>query len=183
MNVALIVGDLQQRSFFVSFEGASNQIAVEFPAHEFLYSFRWKVMLHHHERGVFSQTLHGHSGAFRISSDHLMSPPLMRNFMRGDKKRQIKLVRTLLHASNKANGFGIGNGIGKRFGESLITGVFNNPELMKLKGTETLSAVVESSFHAARHVIQIVDMAGIIVDFKVHIAPMIAQDLIASRVD
>src|SRR5690242_11919533 len=99
-----------------------------------------------------------------------MPPPLMRDLMRGDKKRKINCVRFCrVNTGDKTDGFRERNGIGERFGEDLVTRELNDPELVKLERTEILRAIIQSGLHALAHALQIIGMLRIIVDFKIYV--------------
>ena len=49
-------------------------------------------MLHYHQSKILRQGFHQYAGSLQVGTDHLMSPPLMRHFMRRHIENIIDIV-------------------------------------------------------------------------------------------
>src|SRR5579872_5149588 len=101
-----------------------------------------------------------------------MGPPLMAYLMSGHIERNIDRFRIYrINVSDKTNRFGVRNGIRKRLSKGSITREFNNAFLVELERAEVGAGVVQGRLHTVHHAVEIEFVAGLVIDFEVHIAP------------
>src|SRR5580704_483667 len=101
-----------------------------------------------------------------------MAPPLVRQLVRRNEIQQIDIVG-LLHALDETDVFGIGHGVGKRLGELAVSRKFKDAKLVELVFSKIPLAIVQASFGGIHHLIQVEFVAGLVINFELHVFPLI----------
>src|SRR3984885_409431 len=109
-----------------------------------------------------------------------MSPPLVRELVRGHEVEQIDIVR-LLQPLDKADGLRVRDRVRKRLCKSAVTREFKNAELLKLIRAVVFPVVIETRLRGFEHATEIVFVAGLIINLEFHVVPVIALHIVAAR--
>ena len=183
MDVTLGGLDAQQRFFFVAFLRSPAEIAVQLIAQKLLHRLRPVGMPHDHQSGVLRQRFDDSGSSFRVGAHHLVRPPLVAGFVRGNEQRQVDRVFLLgIHVGDEPNTLGERNGVGERFRKVSIARELDNAQLPELKRTEGRAAIVERGLHAQHHPFQIERMPRVIVDLQADIMPVVPPHRVARRI-
>ena len=109
-NATLIVMDvllvLHQHQWHLTppFRSAAHQITVHFVLEELFHGFLTVFLLHHHQRRILTHRFTHQHTSLHISTDDLMRPPLMGDFMRRYIKWHIDGIFLVLHLGDKPDG-------------------------------------------------------------------------------
>src|SRR5450631_1594470 len=110
-----------------------------------------------------------------------MSPPLVAKLVRGYKVGQIDVV-LLLHATDKADSFRVGNRIREGLRKLAIARKLKDPILRELIWTEVSLVIVKASARTCEHVGNVVGMRGVVVHFEIHRTVRARVDLLSRRI-
>src|SRR6185437_5393266 len=113
--------------------------------------------------------------------DQLMAPPLMAQLVCGDEIRQVHIV-LVQHAADETDSLGKWHGIRKRLREPTIAWKFHDAILRELVRAVMGLVIIEPGATGGQHVIDIVGVRRIVIDFKIHGAVRAVVNLFSSGI-
>ena len=165
MDVALVF-DQQERQFLLPFKGASGQIPIELVREELLQCSSPRLFLHQRERRVVREPFGEPGRPLHVSTDQLMPPPLVRHLVCCHVERQIQIAIAIPSAEDESNTLGKWNGIRECLRELRIARKLDDANLPELIGTEVGSEVIERGLHRGHHAVEVILVAGMIINLE-----------------
>ena len=107
-------------------------------------------MLHHHQRRILRQGFAQHRRALHVGADHLVSPPLVRQFVRHDVARKVDLVG-IVGVRVEPDGLRIGHGPRERLGEAVVARELDDARIVELVRREVRAVIIQRGAHCGEH--------------------------------
>ena len=137
-------------------------------------------LFQHHQRGVLRQRLGDHRAALHVGADHLVRPPLVRDFVRGDVEHEVDVLG-IAQVGDEADRLRVRNGVGEALRKARVTRELEDAHLVVLVRREVRREIVERLLRSFDHAIDVVRMLGVVVDLDRHAVPVAALDLPVGR--